>query len=375
MSAWLRIGLVHVHSLVGSGDDFLRMLASSSLPYCYSVHDMYLPCPSVYLIDGRGEYCNATTDPAVCRKCLEGIPGLERVDIERWRARYAAFLAAAAAVYAPSRWAGETLRKYYPDIRLAIVPHPSQPKPRRRLREDLAVFPLPDDACRHVAVLGAIGPEKGARALDGLAEIIRRRRLPLRIVVLGYNDRAFRLRSDDDVLTIHGQYRHDEIEALFDAYRIALAVFPTTWPETFSYTLGEAWMAGRPALVPARGALMERVVATGAGWLMEGWPPRLEALADQLVALTSPDRAGDLAARAARAKSAYEQGVRERRPAPYRNVDFAAPPAERPGARRDVYEAACRAIGAPPLPEPALERVARPARETALARFARLFRG
>jgi glycosyltransferase involved in cell wall biosynthesis len=375
MSAWLRIGLVHVHSLVGSGDDFLQLLASASLPYCYSVHDMYLPCPSVYLIDSRGEYCNATTDPAACRKCLAGFPGLADVDIERWRARYAAFLGGAAAVYAPSRWAGETLRKYYPDIRLAVMPHSSRANRHRPLREGLALFPLPEDACRHVAVLGAIGPEKGARALDALASLIRERRLPLRIVVLGYNDRAFRLQSDDKVLTIHGQYRHDEIEALFDAYRIALAVFPTTWPETFSYTLGEAWMAGRPALVPARGALMERVVATGAGWLMEGWPPSLEALADQLVALTSPDRAAELAAKGALARAAFEQGVREVPAAPYRGLVPVAPDAERLGTRRDVYEAACRAMGFAPLDAPVLERATPRARDTAFTRLTRLFRG
>ena len=375
MAAWLRIGLVHAHSLVGSGDDFLRLLASASLPYCYSVHDMYLPCPSVYLIDGRGEYCNATTDPTACRKCLAGFPGLADVDIERWRTRYAAFLGGAAVVYAPSRWAGETLRKYYPGIRLAVVPHSSQAKRGGPLREELAVFPLPDDACRHVAVLGAIGPEKGARALDALAEIIRRRRLPLRIVVLGYNDRAFRMRSDDDVLTIHGQYRGDEIEALFDAYRIALAVFPTTWPETFSYTLGEAWMAGRPALVPARGALMERVIATGAGWLMEGWPPSLEALADQLVALTSPDRAADLAAKGALARAAFERDTRVTPAAPYRDLVAVPPGAERAGARRDVYEAACRAMGFAPLEAPLPERATPRARGTRFTRLARLFRG
>ena len=82
---------------------------------------------------------------------------------------------------------------------------------------------------------------------------IRERGLPLRIVVIGYTDRESRHQAADQVLTIHGPYRRDEIEALFDHYRIALLAFPTIWPETFSYTLSEGWPAGRPALVP-RGA-------------------------------------------------------------------------------------------------------------------------
>jgi glycosyltransferase involved in cell wall biosynthesis len=48
-------------------------------------------------------------------------------------------------------------------------------------------------------------------------------------------------------------------KTLLDHYRINLVVFPSAGPETYCYTLTEAWMAGRPALVPPIGALYERV--------------------------------------------------------------------------------------------------------------------
>ena len=51
-------------------------------------------------------------------------------------------------------------------------------------------------------------------------------------------------------------------------YRVALVLYPSAGPETFSYTLTESWTAGRPVLVPPIGALPERVQGTGAGWVM-----------------------------------------------------------------------------------------------------------
>lgn len=367
MAAWLAIDFVHVHSLVGSGDDLVRMIASTGLPYGYSVHDMYAPCPTVYLIGATGAYCEATTDPGACGSCLAQLPQFHGVDITQWRARYAVFLRGAAKVWAPSNWAGATLRKYYPDSNVEIRPHPADGP--RMARRDIDAFALPDDRVRHVAVLGAIGPEKGARKIDALADEIRARGLPLRIVVVGFTDRARRWQSDDRTLTIHGSYGEDELAALFERYRIDVVLFPTLWPETFSYTLSEAWRAGRPALVPPRGALAERVEATGAGWLMRGWPA-IDAIADQLVEITSGGRAADLAVKVRCAHAAAQAEASMAEPAPYERIVHPGVRTE-PGAatRHAIYAAACRAMSVDPLPMPAAREPATPSALDRLLRF------
>ncbi|MFO1311893.1 MAG: glycosyltransferase [Burkholderiales bacterium] len=370
MCAWLAVDFIHVHSLVGTGDDFLRMLASTGLPYAYSVHDMYAPCPTVYLIGATGDYCGATTDLAACRACLAGIPALRDVDIAQWRDRYAAFVRGAAVVWAPSRWAGETLRKYYREATVEVRPHPVDLP--RMARPDANAFDLPEDGSRHVAVLGAIGPEKGARNVDALAQEIRARALPLRIVVIGFTDRARRWQSDDRVLTIHGSYGDDELPALFRRYRIAVSLFPTLWPETFSYTLSESWGAGRPALVPPGGALAERVLATGAGWVMSGWPS-IRSMADDLCAITSDEGAQDLATRTGLARAAAAMEARGDPRAPYDGIvrATARPEADGPAARA-IYEAACRAMSLESLPIPVPRAAA--AEPSALDRLLRLVR-
>jgi hypothetical protein len=53
-------------------------------------------------------------------------------------------------------------------------------------------------------------------------------------------------------------------------YGVDLVLFPSAGPETFSYTLSEAWAAGQPVLVPPIGALAERVRAHDAGFVMTG---------------------------------------------------------------------------------------------------------
>lgn len=348
--ACLRIGIAHVHSLVGSGDDLIAALACAGVPYCYSAHDMYLPCPTVYLIDSRGDYCGATTDPAACSRCLAAFPQYAGTDVIAWRERHRRFLAGAGAAYAPSRWAAATLAKYFPDIAVAVAsPHaaPARPVGANELRN---VFPLPDDGRRSVGVLGAIGPEKGARMVEEMAARIRARGLPLRLVVIGYTDRQSREQSPDHVLTVHGPYRRDEIEALLDAYRVGLVVFPTIWPETFSYTLSEAWAAGRPALVPPRGALRERVDESGAGWLIEDWP-EVDALLDRLVALTAPAHAAALAGKARLARAAAEgaeDGARAADALYGGLLAEAIPLAEAAGDRDAACEAACRAAAVAP---------------------------
>lgn len=375
--AWLRIDLVHVHSLVGSGDDFLRAIELAAVAYLYSAHDMYVPCPTIYLIDSGGRYCRATTDLATCTACLAGMPALAGVDVAGWRERYARFLARAKLVIGPSPWAAATIRTYYPDATVEAVPYGSgpplpppapdadasavdallaadavDPTPAPVPPTSRPIFDLPRDAHRHVGVLGAVGPEKGSRRIDAMVERIRERDLPLRIVVIGYTDRECRFQSDDRVLTVHGPYDRGEVASLCDAYRVDVLAFPSIWPETFCYAMSEGWAAGRPALVPAYGALGDRVSATQAGWTIDP-EADVDAWLDRLVAVTAPAHADDLAAKAenARAADAAWRAAPDPIAAVYaRFARRGAAAAHAVEARHAIYAAACRAAGVEPLP-------------------------
>ena len=106
---------------------------------------------------------------------------------------------------------------------------------------------LPDDGVPTVAVLGAIGPDKGARRLERLVALARARGAWVRFVLIGYMDVEHGpWQSDDAMFTVHGRYDPADLPDLLAHYRVALVLYPSAGPETFSYTLSEAWASGRP---------------------------------------------------------------------------------------------------------------------------------
>jgi hypothetical protein len=84
---------------------------------------------------------------------------------------------------------------------------------------------MPDDGRPVVAVLGAIGPDKGARRLERLVELTRAQGLRLRWVLIGYLDRGRGpWQSPDGVFTMHGPYDSRVLPELFEQYRAACRV-------------------------------------------------------------------------------------------------------------------------------------------------------
>jgi hypothetical protein len=132
-----------------------------------------------------------------------------------------------------------------------------------------------------------------------LVELARDRGDRVRFVLIGYLDRQHASwQSDDARFTVHGRYDPRDLPDLLAHYRVSLVLFPSAGPETFSYTLSEAWAAGRPVLVPPIGALPERVAPTEAGWVMSDAEWRDEArMLDRIVSLVEPANADTLARR------------------------------------------------------------------------------
>ncbi len=174
-----------------------------------------------------------------------------------------------------------------------------------------ATFDLPDDGVPTVAVLGAIGPDKGARRLERMVERVRRDGVRVRFVLIGYNDAENGpWQSGDATFTIHGRYEPSELPDLFAHYRVKLVAFPSSGPESFSLTLTEAWSAGLPVIVPPIGALAERLRATDAGWLWTDGEWRSDdAMLARIAELVDPSNGDVLAAAAARTRAVVQQTV------------------------------------------------------------------
>jgi len=263
------IALIHLHNISACRDGIIAALSDLPVPFGYTVHDLNFACPTITFLAADGMYCGGVTDVAACTRCLHAQPTFAEVDIASWRVRHEKLLRRAAFRIAPSKWAAGMLQRYFPDCATVVVAHGLPDVERPRNGNPLQVFDLPDDGAPVVAVLGAIGPDKGARRLERLVALARARGAWVRFVLIGYMDVEHGpWQSDDARFTVHGRYNPTDLAALLESYRVALVLYPSAGPETFSYTLSEAWTSGRPVLVPPIGALEERVRDSGAGWVL-----------------------------------------------------------------------------------------------------------
>lgn len=217
--------------------------------------------------------CAATRAPAVLTLHDIGFADAAAPSFER--SQRLRFARAVAARTAPSRYitglAGQVLGDLAPCqwVENGVDPWPVQTTSN-------ATIPARDSAVPSggmaIAVIGAIGEHKGLTALLELAACLP---AGLRVVIIGYT--AQQLLPGWVVpgrVWMHGVFEPQQLPQLVAQYGARLALFPPGMPESYSYALSDAWMAGLPVVVPDQGALAERVRRHGGGHLYD---PQLPA--------------------------------------------------------------------------------------------------
>ncbi len=250
-----------LHHLLGHDHDILNVLASLGLPYTLYVHDYAWFCHRLSFITGEGRFCGEA-DAAQCETCVKtwGSELHEDIAPAALRGRSRADFRAAQAVIVPSEDVARRIARHVPGL-VPIVRAWEAPPARFRPN------PPPARGIRRVAVIGAIGQDKGFNVLLDCARDAASRRLNLDFVVVGYT-------MDDEQLLatgkafITGAFRAGEAESLIRAQDADLAFIPSIWPETWCYALSDAWAAGLPAAVFDIGTPAQRVRESALGWIL-----------------------------------------------------------------------------------------------------------
>lgn len=261
--AKLRLGRIHIHSLVGfSGHRFAPLLsavAQAGLSYDFTIHDYAAVCPRVSMVDWGGVYCDNRSEDH-CRVCLQK-PGVKfgRVDIAAWRGEYGAMLEGARRVFAPDPDVAERLLRFFPKLdSLSIRPHAPLLHAIARSSSGPGT-----SGTRLIGVVGAIGPEKGSSLLVRLAGDALERNLPIRYRLFGYTDRR-ELREFPN-FEITGRYREEEVDNLVLGAAPDLLFYPAVAPETFCYALDVAFRTGVFPVAFDQGTQAARIRAAGFG--------------------------------------------------------------------------------------------------------------
>ncbi|MEO8247969.1 MAG: methyltransferase domain-containing protein [Burkholderiales bacterium] len=263
----LGVRLIHYHHLIGHGDSLLELPRRLGLPYDFTAHDFFTVCPQItftYAAEPGNRYCGEL-GVAQCNKCLGRSAAPGGLDIKTWRDKYSAFLHGARHVLAPSRSATAHLARYVPAAQLHAVPHTdmdpsiSLPVPSPERLEPAA--PL------KIAVIGALSPIKGADVLEDVAMAAARADAPIDFHLIGFAYRSLRTQPRAR-LTVHGEYREEDLPGLLEWLKPDLVWFPALWPETYSYTLSACLQAGLPVAAPDLGAFAERLVDRDWTWVL-----------------------------------------------------------------------------------------------------------
>lgn len=270
-----KISLIHIHHLIGHSFDISTVAKRRGIPLLYTVHDYYSVCPNINLLDCNLKLCFGDRSIAKCDACLNKSKGLSPGFITKWRSHFSDIFESCEAIICPSRSVPEILSMYYPSVRdkTIVIEHGIDERmaDHDHAGTDEGSSGTPLNAQCHIAYIGGLGPNKGR---DLFYKLACSKEFEGRIIwsILGTSD----LHSKPGYYASHnihvyGHYKDfDELRMLVTKKKVDLIILPAIWPETYSYTLSEAWALGIPVVVSGLGALKERVEKHGGGWVVNG---------------------------------------------------------------------------------------------------------
>ncbi len=247
----LRVRHLHFHT----SESLLFQLADElQLPYDITIHDFAWFCPRVNLINHSGVYCG---EPPVqiCNVCTgANVPQLIEESSQ--------ILRKARLVLCPSDDTRTRMASHFDLPNLIVREHPEWwVVPERKPATVTTDEPVT------VAIIGRIANHKGLHVLRRCAAHAMEWNLPLNFVVVGETAGDSLMNGLTNV-EITGPYREEQVDELIANTGAQVALLPSVWPETYSYTLSIAMRNGLHPVAFDLGAIAERLRATQSGTLL-----------------------------------------------------------------------------------------------------------
>ncbi len=270
----------------------VQSIEASGVSLTIYMHDYFLLCPSLNLLNGEDRFCGLPATET-CDRCAPGnahfrleAAAQKRFSMRVWRAEMGRLVGLAQRIVCFSRDGALRVAQVYAPApeKITVFPHFADHF------KAPAEFAVSDEPGLRIAVIGGINEPKGAHIVKSLAESILQRGDPaVSLTVIGTVNNAAQLSG----VTLAGRYQPETLAAEIVRHRINLVLVPSIWPETFCYVAEETMCLGLPLAVFDIGAPAERVRLYPKGKVL----PLLsgEALLDALLRFAGERRREDAA--------------------------------------------------------------------------------
>ena len=249
-----KIDILHVHHFLFQTFDIIDIAKERNVYSIITLHDLYMKCPSVNMVY-KDKYCEYDENKD-CSKCLKFRYGINSDILSNWQRTCKNVLEKFDKVIAPSENTKKIFTDIYKDIEIEVVEHGVD---IIKINEKQTTSKKTFD----IAFVGAMAIHKGSNILKDL--IRKNNNSNIKIHLFGKpNDKELE-KSKFNYIN-HGKYTRGQLPQLLVDNHIDLVCIFATWPETYSYTLTECYMAKVPVLTFDIGAVGDRVKKDNLGW-------------------------------------------------------------------------------------------------------------
>ena len=251
------IELLHVHHFLFQTFDAIDIAKKRNIYSIITLHDLYMSCPTINMVYEE-KFCEINPNRD-CAKCLKNRYGVESNILPNWRNTCEKVLKKFDKIIVPSQNTKEQFEKVYKDLNIEVIEHGVNliKINKKEEQKDRDVF--------NVSFVGAMAPHKGSNILKELIE--KNKDNAIKIHLIGKSEDK-KLNNNTSNYINHGKYKRGELPKLLVENNIDLVCIFATWPETYSYTLTETYMAKVPVLTFDIGAVGDRVKQDKLGWVI-----------------------------------------------------------------------------------------------------------
>ena len=251
-----KIDILHVHHFLFQTFDAIDVAKARNIYSIITLHDLYMICPSINMVY-KDKYCEYD-EKKDCSKCLKNRYGVNSNILTNWQNTCKKVLEKFDKRIVPSENTKRLFENVYKNLEIEVVEHGVtviETKPKERTSKEF-----------NIAFVGAMAIHKGSNVLKDL--INKNNNSNIKIHLFGKSEDKT-LTKNTANYTNHGPYTRGELPQLLINNDIDLVCIFATWPETYSYTLTESYMAGVPVLTFDIGAVGDRVKKDDLGWTIE----------------------------------------------------------------------------------------------------------